>query len=163
MPRSRDPFSMGEIWKLAPGRVLPGENFGFTLLKWFVWSIPTPSKSLVLVSRCLTHFGLNKPTMSQLAKFVAHIMDCFNYEKIESPVKLRAVHVTRAGRVFKPPARLQLDWAYLLRPSVFLPHHERTVLGLKVTPPIRNANNHPSSSKTLFITAKKPDQITQHT
>ena len=47
--RSRDPFSMGDIWKLAPGRVLPGENFGATLLKCLVWSIATPSKSLVMV------------------------------------------------------------------------------------------------------------------
>ena len=47
--------------------------------------------------------------LSQLAKFAAHIMECFNHEKIESPVKLRAVHVTRAGRVSKPPARLQIN------------------------------------------------------
>ena len=55
-------------------------------------------------------FESSDPTLlSQLAKFVDHIMDCFNYEKIESLEKLRTVHITRAGRVSKPPARLQLN------------------------------------------------------
>ena len=46
--------------------------------------------------------------LTNLAKFASHVMDCFSHEKIESPVKLRSLHITRAGRISKPPVRLQI-------------------------------------------------------
>ena len=48
-------------------------------------------------------------TLSNLTKFVSKTIELFEYEKIESPIKLRASHTTRAGRISKPPSRLQIE------------------------------------------------------
>ena len=46
-----------------------------------------------------------------LARFVAIVTESFKYVKEESPIKLRASHTTRAGRLSKPPVRLQVNFA----------------------------------------------------
>ena len=47
--------------------------------------------------------------LTNLARFIAIILDQFTYEKEESPVKLRSSHTTRAGRTSRPPIRLQVN------------------------------------------------------
>ena len=48
-------------------------------------------------------------TLTHLARFISIILESFTYEKEESPVKLRSSHTTRAGRISKPPIRLQVN------------------------------------------------------
>ena len=48
-------------------------------------------------------------TLTHLAKFISIVLESFTYEKEDSPVKLRSTHTTRAGRISKPPIRLQVN------------------------------------------------------